>query len=81
MDEQIKDWLINWFKENTDLNIEDINPNDNYLEKEWIDSLKFIWLITEIEEHFQIEFSNDDFEDRNFSTIKGLTQRILQLKG
>ena len=50
--------------------------NENYFEKGWIDSLKFIDLITQIEEEFSIRFSNDEFQDRKFSTIEGLAKII-----
>jgi len=49
---------------------------ENYFENGWIDSLKFIELITQIEEKFGIRFSNDEFLDRKFSTIEGLTKII-----
>jgi len=74
----IKNWIIDWFSRNSNLEKSQIeqNTNENYLLKGWIDSLKFIQLITEIEEAFNIMFSNDEFQQREFSTILGLTQVI-----
>jgi len=76
-----KDWLIRWFKENSISN--DSIPNnyndENYFENGWIDSMKFIELITDIEQNYSIKFSNDEFQDRLFSTINGLT-RIIEKK-
>lgn len=74
----VKTWLIEWFKANTDLSAEDIGDdlNINYFEKGWIDSFKFISFITNIEENFNIRFSNDQFQDRGFSTIGGVIRLI-----
>jgi D-alanine--poly(phosphoribitol) ligase subunit 2 len=73
-----KMWLTNWFEKNslaTGVNMKN-SLKENYLENGWIDSLKFIELITQIEEKFGIRFSNDEFLDRKFSTIEGLTKII-----
>ena len=73
-----KIWLIRWFEKNSlsnEINVKD-NVNQNYFENGWIDSLKFIDLVTQIEEEFSIRFSNDEFQDRKFSTIEGLARII-----
>ena len=73
-----KIWLIRWFEKNSlsnDINVKD-SVNQNYFENGWIDSLKFIDLVTQIEEEFSIRFSNDEFQDRKFSTIEGLAKII-----
>lgn len=73
-----KIWLINWFEKNSlssNANIKN-NLEQNYFENGWIDSLKFIELVTQIEEEFCIRFSNDEFQSRKFSTIEGLTNII-----
>jgi len=49
---------------------------ENYFLKGWIDSLKFIELISDIENEFQISFSNNEFQDRTFSTVEGLIKII-----
>ncbi|MBL77072.1 MAG: hypothetical protein CL763_09155 [Chloroflexi bacterium] len=71
-------WLIRWFEENSQTDKLNVKKkiNENYFEKGWIDSLKFIDLITQIEEEFSIRFSNDEFQDRKFSTIEGLAKII-----
>lgn len=75
---EIENWIIDWFIQNTDIQKDEIikNLSENYLELGWIDSLKFISFITDIEEKFEILFSNDSFQDRNFSTIKGLAKIV-----
>ena len=39
-----------------------------------IDSFKFISFITEIENFFKIKFSNDEFQNRDFASIEGLSK-------
>ena len=76
-------WLTNWFEKNslaTGINMKN-SLKENYFENGWIDSLKFIELITQIEEKFGIRFSNDEFLDRKFSTIEGLTKIIERKNG
>lgn len=71
----IRIWLINWFTKHTDFDGDEIEKSskENYFECGWVDSFKFISFISEIEEHFGIYFSNDEFQNREFSTIEGLT--------
>lgn len=74
----VTDWIITWFVKNTNLEKDDIirNFNENYLEKGWIDSLKFISLITDVESKFNIAFSNDIFQNETFPTLEGLIKII-----
>lgn len=71
----VKEWLTNWFEKNSDLTKEEIEKNvsEDYLAKGWIDSFKFVSFITEIEEEFKITFSTDEFQNRGFATLDGLT--------
>lgn len=74
----IKNWINDWFIQNTNIQKNEIEKNiqQDYFIKGWIDSLKFILLISDMEEHFQINFSNDEFQNREFSTIDGLAKII-----
>lgn len=76
--EDIMDWLIDWFKTNSIKGDADIGElvSVSYFEAGLIDSFIFIQLIADIEEKFHIEFSNEQFEDRKFSTIDGLAHII-----
>lgn len=71
---EIQHWLIEWFENNTDLNREFIQDKTqtSFLLEKWIDSLKFVLLITELEDHFKIKFSGNEFHSESFSTISGL---------
>ena len=72
------EWLIEWFDQQTVVNESTLrsNTNKDYLHEGWIDSIKFIALISSIEKEFNIEFSNDEFQDRSFATIGGLAEII-----
>lgn len=74
----IKDWLIDWFEKNSELSKDEIikNLNEDYLAKAWIDSFKFVSFVTEIEHNFKVTFSNEEFQNRSFSTINGLVKII-----
>ncbi len=71
---EIQKWLIDWFEKNTDFTHDKIQENTqtSFLLEKWIDSLKFLVLITKVEEYFKIEFSVDEFHSESFSTISGL---------
>lgn len=73
-----REWLIKWFDQQTviDKSTLQSNTNKDYLQEEWIDSMKFIGLVSSIEDEFNIEFSNDEFQDRSFATIDGLAEMI-----
>ncbi len=75
MTQQIKKWIVEWFEENTTTNREFIvkNSGEDYFAGGWIDSFKFIKFISDIEQKFGISFSNEEFQDKTFSTIDGLS--------
>jgi acyl carrier protein len=75
---EIQNWITDWFAENTLIERDVLlsGLKSNYFENGWIDSMKFISFLTDLEQQFRIEFSGGDFEDRNFSTISGLTKII-----
>ncbi|MFK7968381.1 MAG: acyl carrier protein [Rickettsiaceae bacterium] len=80
-EEEIKEWLIGFFSKNVDISKYDDKKllSCNYIEEGFIDSLRLINLIVEIENKFQIKFSNDTFQDRSFTTIGGLAKIVHQL--
>ena len=75
---EVEQWLTAWFEKNTDFNYDIIKQKviTSIILEGWVDSLKFVLLITEIEDHFKIKFSSDEFHSDAFSTISGLTQLI-----
>ena len=78
MDKNVNKWLIEWFVNNTGKQKDEIENNidKNYFEMGYLDSFKFIGFISDIEDEFDVEFDNDQFEDRSFSTISGMAKII-----
>ncbi len=78
----VEEWIIGWLEKNTALLREEIigELEENYFQKGWIDSFQLINFISEIENAFGMRFSNDDFQDRSFSTVKGLASIINKKK-
>ena len=74
----IEEWLIRWLADHSDAGEAEIRlkPDANYFAEGWMDSLNLIELICDAEEHFQIDFSNEDFQNRSFSTVRGLANII-----
>lgn len=73
----IKNWICEWFV-NNGISFSDVenNMNSNYLEMGFVDSLGFLGLISDCEEHFFIVFSDDDFNNDLMFTINGLSEII-----
>lgn len=80
MNNDVTDWIIAWFVTNTVATADELlaTMNDSYFEHGWMDSFKFITFIMDVEERFIISFNNDEFQDRQFSTIAGLAAIINQ---
>lgn len=67
-------WLERWFaKRSPHITLQD---DDNFFEREAIDSFGVIELIEDAEQHFNVRFTERDFQDRRFSTICGLSEII-----
>lgn len=75
----IAEQLVDWFKEQSGRT--DFSTAVNYFEQELIDSFDVIMLMEYCESEFSVVFSESQFEDRRFSTIDGLAEIILELKG
>ncbi len=76
---KIDKWLIEWFKERNQGSLPETDKpleEENYFELGLIDSFGILELITEIETHYGIGLTQDHFEQRRFSTLKGLAEII-----
>lgn len=69
-------WLLDWFKNRTP-HIE-LNPDENYFDAGVIDSFGVIELIEELENTYAVSFTQDDFLDRRFSSVSGLTELLTE---
>lgn len=78
MKNDIRAWIIEWFKKETGESDDEIRgkTSQNYFENGWMDSFRFIDFITTVEEKYEISFDNDEFQDRSFSTINGVIDNI-----
>ncbi|KFM15072.1 D-alanine--poly ligase subunit 2 protein [Marine Group I thaumarchaeote SCGC AAA799-O18] len=74
----VENWLFDWFEKNTPAKKYEISKKlgENYFDNGWLDSLKFIELINDVEQEFDILFSNDEFQNRKFATVNGLREII-----
>ena len=79
--EEIKQWIVEWFESHGGGSNVRSHTADNYFDKGWIDSFMFITFIADLEERFKITFSNEEFQDRSFATIDGLTAIIEKKHG
>ena len=75
-DKDIKITLKKWFE----FKKKKIQDNDDYFEKNIIDSLEVIHFIEYIENKFKIKLSSEDYQKRNFRTINGIAKIILEKK-
>ena len=78
----IKEWLINWFSSHSSLSVNELEASskEDYLKKGIIDSFSFVMMISDIDDEFDVAFTNDDFLDPRFSNIDGLATMIDERK-
>jgi acyl carrier protein len=81
--EQVRGWLTDWFvareklvKQNGEASPETLCSTD-YFEAGWLTSMEVVEFVTEIEQHFGMQFSESDLRDPRFVTIAGLAELIL----
>lgn len=76
--EEIRQWIIDWFASHSSLSVAELDAvsKEDYLKKAIIDSFAFVMLISEIDDEFDVAFTNDDFLDSRFPTIDGLATMI-----
>lgn len=79
---EIKKWLIEWFANHSSLSIEELESlsNEDYFNEGIIDSFAFVELISEIDDEYDIAFTNEDFLDPRFSSIEGIAAMICERK-
>jgi len=81
--DRVQDWLTDWFVARGKLTkkIGETAPetlrNTDYFEAGWLTSMEVVEFVTEIEQHFGMQFSESDLQDPRFVTIAGLAELIL----
>lgn len=78
---EVKQWLVEWLAGTTGKTLKEIDStsDQSYFELNYIDSFEFISFVSDMEEHFDLQFNNEQFEDRDFMTINGLAHIITGL--
>jgi len=78
LNQDICRWLEQWFIAKGKVSAGSGNGlwSQNYFEAGLLSSLEVIEFVTEIENHYGIEFSDADFQDPRLVTISGLSELI-----
>jgi len=75
--EQASDWLCDWFVSRRKFRGDAAQlPNINYFDAGFLTSLEVIEFVSEIEDRFGVQFSEQDFQDPRFVTVAGLAELI-----
>ena len=77
---EIEEWVINWVVKNSAVSEVDMKNkmDENIFNAGIMDSLKFVFFVSEAEAAFQIKFSQEDFDftQGKFNTANGLCDII-----
>jgi len=75
---EIREWLAHWFVARSKTGGSQVVPPDvDYFEAGWLTSMEVVEFVTEIEQRFSMQFSDQDLQDPRFVTVGGLTELIL----
>ena len=79
---EIETWIVGYFREhgNLDREADDGMLEVNYFEREYLDSLGVVQLITGLEDDFEIRVEAEHMQDPRFCTIRGLAQIVEELR-
>ncbi len=78
--QQANDWLCHWFISRRKFKGDASQlPPVNYFDAALLTSLEVIEFVSEIEDRFAVQFSEQDFQDPRFVTVAGLADLIAEL--
>jgi acyl carrier protein len=77
---EVQEWLTDWFVNRAKPGQQ---PREalltvDYFEAGWLTSMEVVEFITEIEQRFNMQFSDQDMQDARFVSIAGLTELIME---
>ncbi len=72
----IKDFVLNYFMTKTNKTRKELLCDISYFDENYIDSLGIFELISTLEDEYNFEFNDDDFQNRDFVTINGISKII-----
>ena len=80
MEAKIKDFIVDFFLSREKFQGKNANEMSsiNFTESNLLDSIEFITLISEVEENFNILFTEEDLQSELFSSINGITDLAIQ---
>lgn len=75
---KVRPWLLDWFTTHADIPRDTLEADGgaNFIKEGWIDSVQFIKLVGEVEEHWGLFLGNDVLEDAAFFTLDGMAKAI-----
>ena len=77
MKEQASEWLCDWFASRRKFKGDAATLlNINYFDAGLLTSLEVIEFVSQIEDRFGMQFSEQDFQDPRFVTVSGLAELI-----
>jgi acyl carrier protein len=76
----VENWLTGWFVARAKIrkNAPETLRVTNYFDAGWLTSMEVVEFVTEIEQRFDLQFSERDLQDQRFVTIAGLADLILE---
>jgi acyl carrier protein len=75
--EQASEWLCDWFASRRKFKGDAATLlNINYFDAGLLTSLEVIEFVSQIEDRFGMQFSEQDFQDPRFVTVSGLAELI-----
>ncbi|MGA6983309.1 MAG: acyl carrier protein [Candidatus Sulfotelmatobacter sp.] len=79
MYENVLAWLTDWFLRQGRVNETiSLSAATDFFQAGWQTSMEVVELVTEIERHFAMQFSEQDLQDARFVTIGGLAELIVE---
>ncbi len=73
---KVKEFVLNYFVNKTDKLSDELLCDVSYFDESYIDSLGIFELISTLEDKYDFEFTDDDFQNRDFVTINGISKII-----
>jgi acyl carrier protein len=86
--EDVQGWLVDWFAAKEKIGKDTFAKESgsasesayalDYFEAGWLTSMEAVEFVMEIEQKFDIQFSENDLQDARFVTLAGLAELILE---
>jgi acyl carrier protein len=80
----VQTWLTDWFMARGKIrkaafeDLGDALSATDYFDAGWLTSMEVVEFVSDIEQQFDIQFTDSDLQDSRFVTIAGLTELILE---